>query len=114
LGIQFHLYSVWGEIDSLMRTGARAESSKRSEQLVFAEQLFPVLDKADQHHNRRSRETDEKHGFHDPHDKSNQVHTVNSTSLSRKTRDGESGCVDAQVDLDTGDANLMTGESDEG
>src|SRR5580692_6752794 len=52
----------------------RAGPAKRRVQLVLAEQLFAILDKADQHHNRRSREADKKHGVHDPHDQSNQTH----------------------------------------
>ncbi len=47
--------------------------------LVFSEELFPVLDEADQHDNRRSSETEKKHDFHDSHCKGDQNHTVDST-----------------------------------
>src|SRR5579862_635307 len=48
-------------------------------QLISSEELFPVFDKTDDHDDGRPDETEKKHGFHEPHYKSRQNHTVDST-----------------------------------
>src|SRR5579863_6983090 len=70
-----------------LRGNERSESAlrmatMRTESLlsVLAEQFLPVLDKADQHHDRRSHETKKEHHFQHAHSKSGQYHPLDSTA----------------------------------
>jgi hypothetical protein len=52
---------------------AAAEGQDKSV-LVLAEQLFPVLEEADEHDHGRPRQPDKKHDFQQPHCKYGQLH----------------------------------------